>query len=47
VRFMLDDSRRTLIDERVEIKRVDGCIVGAQFSRLGDHEQKAIGFYLM
>jgi hypothetical protein len=47
VRFMLDNSRRSRIDEMVEIKRVEGRKVGAQFSRLGEYEKKAIGFYLM
>ena len=47
VRFMLDDSRRSWIDEEVAIKRVDGRKVGAEFSRLGEYEKKAIGFYLM
>jgi hypothetical protein len=47
VRFMLDDSRRSWIDEEVAIKRVEGRKVGAEFSRLGEYEKKAIGFYLM
>jgi len=47
VSLMLDDSRRSWIDEMVEIKRVEGRKVGAEFSGLGEHEKKAIGFYLM
>ncbi len=47
VRFMLNDSRRSWIDEMVEIKRVEGRKVGAELLRLGEYEKKAIGFYLM
>jgi hypothetical protein len=35
------------VDEMFEIKRVDGFMTGAEFSRLGEHEQKAVAFYLM
>lgn len=47
VRFMLNDSRRSWIDEMVEIKRVEGHMIGSEFKNLGLHERKAIGFYLM
>lgn len=47
VRFMLNDSRRSWIDEMVEIKRVDGHMIGSEFKNLGEYERKAIGFYLM
>jgi hypothetical protein len=47
VRFMLDDSRRSWIDEMVEIKRVEDHMIGSEFKDLGEYEKKAIGFYLM
>jgi hypothetical protein len=47
VRFMLNDSRRSWIDEMVEIKRVEGHMIGSEFKNLGAQERKAIGFYLM
>jgi len=47
VRFMLNDRRRSWIDVMVEIKRVDGQMIGSEFKNLGEHERKAIGFYLM
>jgi hypothetical protein len=44
---MLNDSRRSWIDEMVEIKRVEGHMIGSEFKKLGEYERKAIGFYLM
>jgi len=47
VRFMLNDSRRSWIDGMVEIRRVEGHMIGSEFKNLGEYERKAIGFYLM
>ena len=49
VQFILDDSKGTVINKEMKVKRVDGHMVDGEFidTQTFDNNDKAIGFYLL
>jgi len=47
VRFILDDKRKSVVEKKAIVKRIDEDFVGAEFSRAIDYRDKELAFYLM
>ncbi len=45
--FTLDDRNKTLVDQMIEVKWVDGQTVGGTFIHQDQWTQKELGFYFM
>jgi predicted RNA-binding Zn-ribbon protein involved in translation (DUF1610 family) len=47
VRFILDDKRKSIVEKKAIVKRVDKNFIGAEFTRAIDYRDKELAFYLM
>ena len=47
VRFILDDKRKSIVEKKAIVKRIDKNLVGAEFARAIDYRDKELAFYLM
>jgi transcription elongation factor Elf1 len=47
VKFILDDEKKSVVEKKAIVKRVDKDFIGAEFTRAIDYRDKALAFYLM
>jgi transcription elongation factor Elf1 len=47
VRFILDDKRKSIVEKKAIVKRIDKNFIGAEFARAIDYRDKELAFYLM
>ncbi len=47
VRFILDDKKKSIVEKKAIVKRIDKNFIGAEFARAIDFRDKALAFYLL
>lgn len=47
IRFILDDKKKSVVEKKAIVKRVDKDFIGAEFTRAIDYRDKELAFYLM
>lgn len=47
IRFILDDKKKSVVEKKAIVKRVDKDFIGAEFARAIDYRDKELAFYLM